>query len=352
MRTGRRLTYHAEVAVIDTLGRPLRSLRLSVTDRCNLRCHYCMPEDEYLWLPREDLLTFEEIAQLADLFAEAGVDRIRLTGGEPLLRRNLPDLVAGLAARPWLRDLALTTNGVLLADAARALRDAGLHRVTVSLDTLRRDRFQRLTRLDALPQVLAGIDAVRSAGFNDLKLDSVITRADNDDELVDLLAYARSVGAEVRFIEYMDVGGATQWRPEAVVSRAEMLARLTDHFGPITPLPGRASAPAERFQLADGSTFGIIASTTRPFCGACDRARLTADGVLLLCLYAQHGTDLRRPLRAPAPADTLRRLIGAVWEGRADRGAEERIPVRGRGNYIPLRMLKKDAHLEMHTRGG
>jgi len=352
MRAGGRLTYHACVAVIDTLGRPLRSLRLSVTDRCNLRCHYCMPEDEYLWLPREDLLTFEEILELANLFAEAGVDRIRLTGGEPLLRRNLPDLVAGLAARPWLRDLALTTNGVLLADAATALRDAGLHRVTVSLDTLRRDRFQRLTRIDALPQVLAGIDAARRAGFEGLKLDSVITRGDNDDELVELLDYARAVDAEVRFIEYMDVGGATKWRPEAVVSRTEILARLTDRFGAIMPLPGRDSAPAERFQLPDGLTFGIIASTTQPFCGACDRARLTADGVFLLCLYAQHGTDLRRPLRAPAPADTLRRLIAAVWEGRADRGAEERLPVRERGNYIPLRMLKKDAHLEMHTRGG
>jgi cyclic pyranopterin phosphate synthase len=312
MRAGGCLTYHADVAVIDTLGRPLRSLRLSVTDRCNLRCHYCMPEDEYLWLPREDLLTFEEIVQLANLFAEAGVDRIRLTGGEPLLRRNLPDLVAGLAARPWLRDLAITTNGVLLADAATALRDAGLHRVTVSLDTLRRDRFQRLTRLDALPQVLAGIDAARRAGFEGLKLDSVITRGDNDDELVELLEYARSVDAELRFIEYMDVGGATRWRPDAVVSRAEILARLTDRFGTITPLPGRDSAPAERFQLADGLTFGIIASTTQPFCGACDRARLTADGVFLLCLYAQHGTDLRRPLRAPASADTSICLASSI----------------------------------------
>jgi len=340
------------MSVLDTLGRPLRSLRLSVTDRCNLRCHYCMPEDEYVWLPRQDVLTFEEIASLADLFGEAGVDRLRLTGGEPLLRRDLPELVAELARRPWLRDLALTTNGVLLADAADDLRRAGLHRITVSLDTLQRDRFRQLARMDALPQVLAGIDAVRRVGFPGLKIDAVITRGDNDDELGDLLEFGRSVKAEVRFIEYMDVGGATAWRPEAVVSRREMQARIAARYGAVHPIEEVSSAPAARFRLPDGLTFGIISSTTEPFCRTCDRARLTADGVLLLCLYAQHGTDLRRPLRAGASRETLLRLIRAVWEGRADRGAEERQGVRGRGSYIPLSVLKKDAHLEMHTRGG
>lgn len=340
------------MSTLDTLGRPLRSLRLSVTDRCNLRCHYCMPEDEYVWLPREDVLSFEETVRLADLFGEMGVDRIRLTGGEPLLRRDLPSLVAQLATRPWLTDLALTTNGVLLADAAGALKEAGLHRITVSLDTVRRDRFEALTRRDELPRVLTGIDAVRQAGFSDLKIDSVITAGDNDDELGDLLEYGRSVGAEVRFIEYMDVGGATHWRPEAVFSRAQMLDRLASIYGPIQPLPSPASAPADRFQVPDGLAFGIIASTTQPFCRTCDRARLTADGVLLLCLYAQHGTDLRRPLRAGASHDTLLNLLQAVWKGRADRGAEERRSVRDRGTYIPLRVLKRDAHLEMHTRGG
>jgi cyclic pyranopterin phosphate synthase len=338
--------------VLDTLGRPLRSLRLSVTDRCNLRCHYCMPEDEYVWLPRADVLTFEETLQVADLLAEVGVDRIRLTGGEPLLRRDLPDLVAGLAGRAWVRDLALTTNGVLLAEVAADLRRAGLHRITVSLDTLRRDRFQRLTRRDALPQVLAGIESVRRAGFTGLKLDAVITRGDNDDELTDLIEFGRAHDAEVRFIEYMDVGGATNWRPEAVVARAEMLAHIADRYGPVAAIDEQSSAPAARFRLPDGVTFGIISSTTQPFCRTCDRARLTADGVLLLCLYAQHGTDLRRPLRAAASRDTLLRLIRAVWEGRADRGAEERIAVRERGSYIPLSVLKRDAHLEMHTRGG
>ena len=340
------------MSLTDTLGRPLTSLRLSITDRCNLRCHYCMPEDEYVWLPREDVLSFEEITRLADLFAQLGVTRLRLTGGEPLLRRDVPALVAALAARPWVRDLALTTNGVLLADAAGELRGAGLHRITVSLDTLQRDRFHRLTRMDALPAVLKGIDAVRHAGFTDLKLDTVVTRGDNDDELIALVEFAREAGAEIRFIEYMDVGGATAWRPEAVVSRQEILRRLSDHYGRLEAIDRESSAPAARFRLPDGLTVGIISSTTQPFCRTCDRARLTADGVLLLCLYAQHGTDLRRPLRAGASEDTLLNLIRAVWAGRADRGAEERLAVRGRGAYIPLSVLKKDAHLEMHTRGG
>jgi cyclic pyranopterin phosphate synthase len=312
-----------------------------------------MPEDEYVWLPREDLLRLEELVTVSDLFAEFGVSRVRITGGEPLLRRNLPELVAGLAARPWLTDLALTTNGVRLAEAAADLRQAGLHRLTVSLDTLQRDRFTRLARVDALPQVLEGLEAARRAGFTGLKLDTVISRGDNDDELVPLIEFAGGIGAEVRFIEYMDVGGATAWRPDAVVPHDEMLARLTDHYGPITPIdPAGSRAPAARFRLPDGRTFGIIASTTRPFCRTCDRARLTADGVFLLCLYAQHGTDLRRPLRAGVPRETLLRLIRAVWEGRADRGAEERQAVRHRAAFIPIGALRRDAHLEMHTRGG
>ena len=340
------------MSLTDTLGRPLTSLRLSITDRCNLRCHYCMPEDEYVWLPREDVLSFEEITRLADLFGHLGVTRLRLTGGEPLLRRDVPNLVASLASRSWVQDLALTTNGVLLADAAVELRRAGLHRVTVSLDTLQRERFHRLTRMDALPSVLNGINAVRQAGFDDLKLDTVITRGDNDDELVPLVEFAREAGAEIRFIEYLDVGGATEWKADKVVSRQDILRRLSDHYGRLEAIDRDSAAPAARFRLPDGLTVGIISSTTQPFCRTCDRARLTADGVLLLCLYAQHGTDLRRPLRAGASEETLLNLIRAVWAGRADRGAEERLAVRGRGAYIPLSVLKKDAHLEMHTRGG
>jgi cyclic pyranopterin phosphate synthase len=341
------------VPLLDAFARPLGTLRLSVTDRCNLRCHYCMPEDEYVWLPREDLLRFEELSHLVDLFGGMGVRRLRITGGEPLLRRNVAELIRTLAAKPFVDDLALTTNGVLLGEMAAELRRAGLHRVTVSLDTLDPDRFVRLAKVDALPRVLAGIDAARRTGFPSLKIDAVISRGDNDDELVALVEYGRSVGAEVRFIEYMDVGGATAWRADAVVSKVEMLARLRAHYGDIHAVdePGSA-APAARFRLPDGHTFGIIASTTEPFCATCDRGRLTADGVFLLCLYAQHGTDLRRPLRAGASNPTLQRMIQAIWEGRADRGAEERRAVRDRAAFIPVRALKRDAHLEMHTRGG
>ena len=340
------------VSIPDRFGRPLRSLRVSVTDRCNLRCHYCMPEPDYAWLPRETLLSFEEIATITAAFAAAGVDRVRLTGGEPLLRRDLPILISQLAGQPGLRDLALTTNGVLLADKAAALRDAGLHRITVSLDTLHRRRFEALTRFDEHAAVLAGIDAAVRAGFESLKIDTVVIRGTNEDELIDLIEYGRTVGAEVRFIEYMDVGGATRWRREAVMSQAEMLQIIEAHYGSVQAVGGRGSAPADRFALPDGTTFGIIASTTQPFCRDCDRSRLTADGIWLMCLYASAGTDLRRPLRAGATRDELVQLIRTIWSQRADRGAEERLGLPSREPLIPLAALKKDAHLEMHTRGG
>lgn len=336
----------------DRYGRPLRSLRISVTDRCNLRCQYCMPEPEYVWLPRENILSFEEITMLADAFGDEGVDRIRITGGEPLLRRQLSVLIEGLAARPALRDLALTTNGILLKSSAAALRRAGLHRITVSVDTLRRDRFRALTGSSDFDAVVAGVHAAAEAGFDSLKLDSVVIRGTNEDELIPLIEFAKSVNAEIRFIEYMDVGGATRWSPAAVVPRAEMLETIARHYGGVLPVEERSSAPAERFLLPDGYTFGIIASTTTPFCATCDRARLTADGIWLLCLYASAGTDLRRPLRAGATREELRRLIRAVWSLRADRGAEERLGMDRQTTLVPLRALKKDAHLEMHTRGG
>ena len=336
---------------IDRFGRPLRSLRISVTDRCNLRCQYCMPETDYAWLPRESVLTFEEIGLLVNVFTGHGVDRVRITGGEPLLRRDLPVLIDGLSSRPGIADLALTTNGVLLGRQAGALRRAGLHRITVSLDTLEPGRFAALTRFDEHGAVLAGIDAA-AAEFPSLKLDCVVMRGINDDELVRLLEFSRSRGAELRFIEYMDVGGATRWSPEVVVSRREILARLEAHYGPIARFGAPSSAPAERFRLPDGLVFGIISSTTEPFCAACDRGRLTADGVWLMCLYARAGTDLRRPLRAGAPAEELAGLISTVWSSRADRGAEERLSAERRETLIPLAALRKDAHLEMHTRGG
>jgi len=337
--------------LVDRHARPLRNLRLSVTDRCNLRCSYCMPEAEYVWLPREDILGFEEIEALVDVFTGLGVDKVRITGGEPLLRRDLPDLIARLASRPAIRDLAMTTNGVLLAAHATALRAAGLHRLTVSLDTLVAARFKALTRSDDLDRVLAGIDAAAPL-FTGLKIDTVVIGGVNDDELADLIEFGRSRQAEVRFIEYMDVGGATHWSMDKVVSRDEILRRLTTHYGPITPLAEHSSAPADRYRLADGTVFGIIASTTAPFCESCDRSRLTADGMWYLCLYATGGTDLRRVLRSGASAAEVAEAIRAVWAQRTDRGADDRLATRARAPLISLDTLRRDPHLEMHTRGG
>jgi cyclic pyranopterin phosphate synthase len=339
----------------DTYGRPLRNLRVSVTDRCNLRCQYCMPEEEYVWLPRQDLLTFEEVTKLVELFTTLGVEKVRLTGGEPLLRKNLATLVQMLAANPRITDLALTTNGVLLAEQAQALYEAGLHRVTVSLDTLSPERFQALTRRDAHDQVRRGIQAATQVGFQELKIDTVVMRGYNDDELVALLEYGKTIGAEVRFIEYMDVGGATYWSMQKVYPRAAMLARLEQHYGRIQPVAGRGSAPAERFVLPDGTVFGIIASTTAPFCSACDRSRLTADGMWLLCLYATQGVDLRQLLRTGVAPTEIMSRIAQHWQQRRDRGAEERKALETRGLRTPLLQLehlRQDPHLEMHTRGG
>ena len=340
------------MVVKDVYERPLRNLRISVTDRCNLRCGYCMPEEDYVWLPREQILDFEEISTLADVFMDLGVDKIRLTGGEPLLRRSLPELIRLLAAKPRLRDLALTTNGVLLREQAPALRAAGLHRVTVSLDTLRPERFSALTRRASHAQVLEGIAALAPAGFTGTKLDTVVMRGVNDDELADLIEYGRTVPAEVRFIEYMDVGGATRWSIDKVVSRAEMLQILERRYGRIEPVVEESTAPADRYTLADGGVFGIIASTTEPFCASCDRSRLTADGVFYLCLYAQKGVDLRGPLRRGASRDELHALIAGAWGRRADRGAEERLRLRDRTPLVQIGRLREDPHLEMHTRGG
>ena len=310
-----------------------------------------MPEPDYVWLPREDILHFEAIERLVDVFTSLGVDKVRLTGGEPLLRRDLPDLIRRLASRPAIRDLALTTNGVLLAAQAAALRAAGLHRLTVSLDTLQADRFRSLTRFDELDRVLAGI-AVAAPLFPGLKIDTVVINGVNDDELVDLIEFAKGHQAEVRFIEYMDVGGATHWSMPRVLSRSEMITRLETHYGAIAPVFEDSSAPADRFRLPDGTIFGIISSTTEPFCHSCDRSRLTADGLWYLCLYASHGTDLRRPLRGGATDEQLAQLIRATWEVRSDRGAEERLAARDRSPLIPVDRLRRDPHLEMHTRGG
>jgi GTP 3',8-cyclase len=311
-----------------------------------------MPEDDYVWLPREDVLRFEEISALVDVFLSLGVDKIRLTGGEPLLRRDVPALVRMIATKPGLKDLALTTNGILLADQIDALKAAGLGRITVSLDTLQRDRFARLTRFDQLDAVHAGIAAAQRV-YGTLKIDSVVIRGVNDDELGALLEYGRSVNGEVRFIEYMDVGGASRWAPDRVVSRREILDALSARYGPIEPMANEGSAPAERFTLRDGTVFGIISSTTEPFCRTCDRSRLTADGMWFLCLYATRGTDLRAPLRRGASADELHALIAEGWRGRDDRGAEDRLALGPQRAFVPVQdLLRRDPHLEMHTRGG
>ncbi len=339
-------------APLDRLGRPLTNLRLSVTDRCNLRCSYCMPEEKYTWLPRADILSFEESADLIDAFCDVGVRRVRLTGGEPLLRSGLTTLVRLLAAKPAIEDLAMTTNAILLDEMAIPLKQAGMGRLTVSLDTLRADRFRELTRCDELDRVVSGIDAAQSAGFVGTKLNVVVMKGFNDDEIFDLLDFGRERGIEVRFIEYMDVGGATRWRPESVVSKRELMERLEVKYGDVRAVSQtNQAAPAERYQLGDGTRFGIIASQTAPFCRTCDRSRLTADGMWYLCLYARIGLDLREVLRAGTPRGVIAQRIRRAWGARADRAAEER-SLLGNRTGLAAEELRSDPHLEMHTRGG
>jgi cyclic pyranopterin phosphate synthase len=308
-----------------------------------------MTEDEYAWLPRQDQLTPSEIERVVTAFAAVGVAKVRITGGEPLLRTDLPEIVGRIAAVPGIDDIALTTNGSALAAKAQTLRAAGLGRVTVSLDTLRPVRHAVITRRDNHAAVLEGIAALRDAGFTGTKLNTVVMRGVNDDELADLIAFGAAHRAEVRFIEYMDVGGATSWRSDAVVGADEVLAIVGDALGSITPIDTRASAPARRYALADGTTFGIVASTTTPFCATCDRSRVTADGMWFHCLYATSGTDLRTPLRAGLAVDGL---VRAGWQARDDQGAVDRLTAAPRDTSVPVELLRRDPHLEMHTRGG
>lgn len=336
----------------DSFQRPLRSLRLSVTDRCNLRCQYCMPEESYRWLERNEILRFEEIEKLVAVFTELGVEKLRLTGGEPLLRRDLPALIALLRKNSSLKEITLTTNGVLLAEHARELFQAGLHRLTVSLDTLREHRFREISRLESLQSVLQGIESARAAGFSPLKLDTVLIRSVNDDEIEELLSYAKEIDAELRFIEYMDVGGATRWSMDQVITQAEILQRVRSRFGEIKSFGQQGSNPAIRYQLSDGTTFGVIASVSAPFCQACDRARVTADGQWFLCLYSQQGIDLKTPLRHGDSVESLKKLIISSWNRRTDQGAQERFNLRERKALVSAESLRENPHLEMHTRGG
>jgi cyclic pyranopterin phosphate synthase len=286
---------------LDTLGRPMRDLRISVTDRCNFRCNYCMPFDEYQWIQRNEVLSFEEITRVARLFLEFGIEKVRLTGGEPLVRKQLHELIANLTAIQGLPDITLTTNGALLAAQADALYAAGLRRINISIDTLKHDRFVALTKRGNLDEVLAGIAAAKRVGMAPVKLNAVVIRGTNDDEILDLVEFARNNGCEMRFIEYMDVGNANAWSLEKTVTKREILEIVNARF-PVREL-GRdhGSAPAVDYEFLDGAgEIGIIGSVTEPFCSSCTRVRLTADGKLVTCLFAESGFDLKALLRSGA----------------------------------------------------
>ncbi len=305
--------------LLDTFGRVHNNLRISVTDRCNLRCTYCMPE-EVLFLDRKELLTFEEIARFVQVAAPLGIDKIRLTGGEPLLRRDLPRLVRMVAAVPGIRDIGLTTNGLLLAGQAQALYDAGLRRINISLDTLNPDKFRQITRRDGLDQVLAGIQAAKQAGFDPIKINAVSIRGFTEDEVVPLALFARAGGLEMRFIEYMPIG-ADQWERGKVYFAHEILEQLERDVAPLAPAEDYdPRAPAMEFAYADGGgQVGIIASVSRPFCQSCNRVRLTAEGKLRNCLFALDEVDVKSLLRGNAPeeeiAQVIRANVWAKWEG-------------------------------------
>ena len=333
----------------DLLGRPLTDLRVSVTDRCSLRCAFCMPGDrEYEFLDRAELLTYEETARLVRLFAGLGVTKVRLTGGEPLLRRDLHRLVALLAATPGVDDLALTTNGLLLGRDAAALRAAGLLRVTVSLHSLRAETFDRLSgSRGQLPAVLAGIEAAAAAGLAPIKVNAVVVRGVNDDEVAELARFFKRPGFVLRFIEYMDVGTVNGWQPGGVVTAEEILAKVGAEL-PLVPAPrAHAHDVALRFRYRDGEgELGVIASVSKPFCGDCSRARLTADGQLFACLFATTGLDLKTPLRAGESDDALAERIAAFWGRRTDRYSEERAERLAAGLGPP------PSRVEMYRIGG
>ena len=317
--------------LIDPYGRTVRDLRISITDRCNFRCTYCMPEEGMKWLPREEVLTYEELARVASIcIGHFGVDGIRLTGGEPTMRAHLPILVQKLAVlqvpadasspragKPI--DLAITTNGATLRLIAQELRNAGLARINISLDTLKKDRFFEMTRRDELEHVLDGIDAAIDAGFSPVKINAVVQRGINDDEIVDLATFGRDKGIEVRFIEFMPLDASGTWENAQVFSQEEIVAAISKVY-PLELMPARGAAPADRWRYLDGKgTVGVIPTVTKPFCGDCDRVRLTADGQFRTCLFATNEFDLRVMLRNGADDDAIaaeiQRAVGTKWAG-------------------------------------
>ena len=310
----------------DTYHRPMKDLRISVTDRCNFRCTYCMPFDQYEWIHKREVLTYEEIARVARLFVQLGVDKIRLTGGEPLVRRDLERLINKLSLLSGLKDLCLTTNGSLLAEKVSALKAAGLRRINVSVDTLSPEKFKRLTGRGSLADVLAGLFAAKSSGLQPIKINTVIERGFNDDEIIDLVEFSKKNGFALRFIEYMDVGNSNNWNSEKVVSKQEILSTIRAQF-PLREV-GRhdGSSPSVDFQFLDGSgDIGVVASVTEPFCSSCTRARVTADGKLVTCLFAERGHDLRGLLRNGASDEEIKKVISALWRKRTDRYSEVRL---------------------------
>ncbi len=330
--------------------RTLKDLRISVTDRCNYRCTYCMPFDEYIWIDKQEVLAFGEIERLARLFVRLGVNAIRLTGGEPLVRRSLDRLIAQLAALKDLKDLSLTTNGSLLASQAAALKSAGLTRINVSLDTLDAKKFQSITQRGDLQKVLDGIFAAREVGLNPIKLNTVIIRGINDHEILDLVEFSRQNGLGIRFIEYMDVGNANSWTLEKTVTKEEILRTVHQRW----PLEeaGRKDghAPAVDYEFLDGEGgIGLIGSVTEPFCSACTRARLTADGRLVTCLFAQQGYNLKELIRSGASDEEMSEVIASVWSKREDRYSQQRWEaIHSNSGY----QAKDHRKIEMITLGG
>lgn len=317
---------------LDALKRPLHDLRISLLDRCNFRCPYCMPETEFHadfeFLNRSQRLTHEEILKVVRVATGLGVSKIRLTGGEPLLDKKLPQLVSGIAAMPGVDDLALTTNAMLLGPVAQALRDAGLHRVTISLDSLDEQVFRAMSGgRGELDTVLAGIAAAEQAGLDPIKINVVVQRGVNDHTVLDLLDHFRGSGHIVRLIEFMDVGNRNGWRMDQVVPSKELLDTVQARWAVEAVGKNYPGEVARRYQYADGAgEIGFISSVTKPFCGSCSRARLSADGVLYTCLFATQGTDLREPIRNGADDDELGDMLSRIWLQRADRYSELRRP--------------------------
>ena len=335
--------------LLDRMNRPLEDLRVSVTDRCNFRCTYCMPLDEYPWISRDQILTFEEIARSARIFADFGVKKIRITGGEPLVRKGLPDLVEQLAAIPGIEDIALTTNASRFVELAQPLKDAGLNRVTISIDTLRADRFREITQRGELQPVLDGIQAAKRADLGPIKLNAVIERGVNEDEILDLVEFAREGDFVMRFIEYMDVGNANEWSSDKMVSAREILTVIRSRYE-LVEKPDRGSRPSKDYDFSDGrGGVGVIGSVTEPFCGACSRVRLTADGKLVTCLFSDTGADLKKRLRSKATDDEISGFIQEIWRKRDDRYSETRLAqMNSPSGYTPQGRKK----IEMISLGG